>query len=295
MTNNFNAKKSEYQKPQLTPEEYREKKLAERNAVFAMADEAIQTIIQDPNEFRQFLDTQSNLNRYSTTNALLVYSQQPEATYLKDYDDWAKDHVAVTKGAKAISILEPVEYTREDGKIGISYNVKKVFDVSQTHGKQTPAPTVNRDPRKLIATMIDTAPVSVEIADELPHPKMGAYYDNDKQTIFVKKDFNDSVGLCQAMATELAHAQLSINSESYSRRDNGFQAVCAGYMFCKKHGVDTKNLAIDRIPNAWKEQDTKVVRGELNKIRQAMNEIHGRVTEEQQKQRQQRSKSKDSR
>ena len=31
-------------------------------------------------------------------------------------------------------------------------------------------------------------------------------------------------------------------------RDMGFQAVCIGYMLCKKYGVDTQNFAIDRIP-----------------------------------------------
>ena len=295
MTNNFTPAKAGQQSKRLSKEEYAEKMKAEKEAVYQMADDTAKAIVSDPEKFKAFLDTQSRLDRYSAVNALLIFKQLPEASQLKNFDDWSKDNVKIQKGAKSISILEPVEYAKRDGTTGISYNVKKVFDVSQTHGKQTPAPTVNRDPRKLIATMIDTAPVAVEIADELPHPKMGAYYDNDKQTIFVKKDFNDSVGLCQAMATELAHAQLSINSESYSRRDNGFQAVCAGYMFCKKHGVYTKNLAIDRIPNAWKEQDAKEVRGELSKIRQAMNEIHGRVTEELQKQRQQRSKSKDSR
>ena len=43
-----------------------------------------------------------------------------------------KDNVKITKGAKSISILEPVEYTRADGSPGISYNVKKAA-VSYTH------------------------------------------------------------------------------------------------------------------------------------------------------------------
>ena len=65
-----------------------------------------------------------------------VYKRQqyPQATQLKDFDDWGKDNVKITKGAKSISILEPVEYTRADGSPGISYNVKKVFDVTQTNG-----------------------------------------------------------------------------------------------------------------------------------------------------------------
>ena len=37
------------------------------------------------------------------------------------------------KNQKGIVILEPGdEYTREDGSIGVSYNPKKVFDITQT-------------------------------------------------------------------------------------------------------------------------------------------------------------------
>ena len=231
----------------------------------------------------------------SAANALLIYNQYPKATQLKDFGDWAEEKVSINKGAKSISILEPVEYTKADGTPGVSYNVKKVFDVSQTKGRQTPAPTVNRDPQALVAVMIDTSPVIVEVAPELPHPQMGAFYDNEKQTLFVKKDIGDSVALCQCVAQELGHAQLSIDSDSYSRKDMGFQAMCVGYMLCKKYGVDTKNFAINRIPEEWKNKEPKEIRAELSKTRTAMNEIHSRVSEELYRQKQERSKDRDSR
>lgn len=68
----------------------------------------------------------------------------------------------------------------------------------------------------------------------------------------MKRDIGDSVALCQCVAQELGHAELSMNSEVYSRRDMGFQAVCIGYMLCRKYGVDTQNFAIDRIPDELK-------------------------------------------
>ena len=260
-----------------------------------MIDDAATAIVQDGEKFRGFLDTQARLDRYSAANALLIYNQYPKATQLKDFGDWAEEKVSINKGAKSISILEPVEYTKTDGTPGVSYNVKKVFDVSQTKGRQTPAPTVNRDPQALVAVMIDTSPVIVEVAPELPHPQMGAFYDNEKQTLFVKKDIGDSVALCQCVAQELGHAQLSIDSDSYSRKDMGFQAMCVGYMLCKKYGVDTKNFAINRIPEEWKNKEPKEIRAELSKTRTAMNEIHSRVSEELYRQKQERSKDRDSR
>ena len=290
MTNTFTPKKASDNRPKLSKEEYAEKKKAEKEAVYQMADEAVEEIVNDPEKFTAFLDTQSRMDRYSAVNALLIYKQLPTSTQLKDYDDWSKENVRVSKGAKSISILEPVEYTKKDGSTGVSYNVKKVFDVSQTNGRKTPAPTANKDPKALITTMLDSSPVEVEACDELPYPNMAAFYNNDKQTLFVKRNTGDSVAVAQCVAQELGHAQLSINSERYSRSEMGFPAVCIGYMLCKKYGVDTQNFAINRIPDSLKEMEPKGVRAELSKTRNAMSEVHSRISEVQYKQKQARSK-----
>ena len=290
MTNDFRPKKAGSNQPKLSKEEYAEKKKAEKERGYQMVDDTAMQIVSDPEKFRAFLDTQSRMDRYSAANALLIFNQLPEATQLKDFDDWGKDNVKIVKGAKSISILEPVEYARQDGTTGISYNVKKMFDVSQTNGRQTPAVSVNRDPKALITTMLDACPVEVEATNELPYPNMAAFYNNEKQTLYVKRNVGDSVAVAQCVAQELGHAQLSINSDTYSRRDMGFQAVCIGYMLCKKYGVDTQNFAIDRIPESLKEKEPKEIRAELSKTRNAMSEINSRISEELYRKKQERSK-----
>lgn len=290
MTNNFTPAKPGYNKPRLSKEEYAEKKRAEKEAVYQMIDDTARDIVSDPEKFKAFLDTQSKMDRYSAANALLIFNQLPEAAQLKDFDDWGKENVKITKGAKSVSILEPVEYTRKDGTSGVSYNVKRVFDVSQTTGRKPPAPSVNRDPKELISTMLDSAPVEVASTDDLPYPNMAAFYNNEKQTLYVKRNVGDSVAVAQCVAQELGHAQLSINSDSYSRKDMGFQAVCIGYMLCKKYGVDTQNFAIDRIPETLSAKEPKEIRAELSKTRNAMSDIHSRVSEEMYRKKQERSK-----
>ena len=106
----------------------------------------------------------------------------------------------------------------------------------------------------------------------------------------MKRNVGDSVAVAQCVAQELGHAQLSINSDTYSRRDMGFQAVCIGYMLCKKYGVDTQNFAIDRIPENLKEKEPKEIRAELSKTRNAMSEINSRISEELYRKKQERSK-----
>lgn len=294
MTNNFNPKKSgAAERPQLSPEEYVAKKKAEKDAVYQMIDDAATEIVNAPEKFRGYLDTQARMDRYSAANALLIYKQQPQATQLKEFRDWQEDGVKVSKGAKSLSILEPVEYAKKDGSTGIAYNVKKVFDVSQTNGRRPAAPTLDRDPRKLVAVMLDTAPIDVATVEELPSPNMGAFYRNEDQTLYVKRDIGDSVALCQCVAQELGHAQLAMSCEAYSRREMGFSAVCVGYMLCRKFGVDTRSFAIEDIPDGLKNKEPKGILAELSKTRSAMNEIGSRVSEEIYRRRAERSKEQE--
>ncbi|MFR6448011.1 MAG: LtrC-like protein, partial [Ruminococcus sp.] len=242
---------------------------------------------------KAYLDVQSRMDRYTANNALLMYKQFPQASQIKEFGDWTADGVKVNKGSKTFIILDPYEYTKKDGTIGIDFNLKRVLDVSQTNGKRPAAPTANRDPRKLVAVMLDSAPINIESTNELPYPDMGAFYKNEDQTLYVKRDIGDSVALCQCVAQELGHAELSMNSEVYSRRDMGFQAVCIGYMLCKKYGVDTQNFAIDRIPDELKNKEPKDIKAELGKTQKAFKEITARVSDELYRQRADRSKEQE--
>lgn len=290
MTKDFNPNKAVNHRTNLSKEDFAEKKRVEKERVYNLIDDTALDVMSSPEKFKAYLDTQSRMDRYSAVNALLIYSQLPKATQLKDFDDWSKDNVKIVKGAKSISILEPIEYSKRDGTTGISYNVKRMFDVSQTNGRKTPAPSINRDPKEFITTMFDASPVEVQLVDELPYPNMGAFYNNEKQTLFVKKAVGDSVVVAQCVAQELAHAQLSINSDTYSRRDMGFQAVCIGYMICKKHGIDTQNFAIERIPDEYKNMNAKEVRAFLTKTRNAMSDIQSSISEQLYRSKQTRSK-----
>ncbi len=293
MTNDFNARRSGGEKPKLSPDEYKQFKKEEKDGVYRLIDTAISDIVNSPAEFQKYLDTQARMDRYSAANALLIYKQCPEATQLKDFDGWREDNIRIKKGAKSISILEPVDYTKPDGSTGIAYNVKKAFDISQTTGRRQPAPTVNRDPKELVKIMLRTSPVNYESAEQLSNPDAVAYYDNDRDTLYIKKGIGDSVALFQGVALELGYAELSSRSESYSRKDMSFQAVCVGYMLCKKYGVEAKGFAVDRVPAEWKDKEPKEVRAELSKVKTAMSEIHSRVSEELYRQQQERSKDRD--
>ena len=287
MTSNFETKGS-YKKPRLSKEEWKAKKKAEKDETFKLIDDTAIEVSSDTQKFKSFLDTQARMDRYSATNALLIYAQCPNASQLKDFNDWSEEKATIKKGEKSIAILEPVEYTKSNGSTGVSYNVKRMFDRSQTTAKQLAAPTQNNDPRALAAAMIDSSPVSVEVVNELPYSNMGVFYDNNRQVLSVKRDIGDSVALCQCLAQELAHAQLSINSEVYSREKMGFKAVCVGYMLCRKFGIDTASFRINSFPQDWAGKEPKSIRSELTAMKSAMGEIISRIAEQRYRQEKER-------
>ena len=109
------------------------KKQAERNSAYELIDRTAESVATDGTTFQSYLDVQSRFDRYSVGNALLITAQKPDAQRIGDFDYWKDQGGYVKKNQKGIVILEPGdEYTREDGSIGVSYNPKKVFDITQT-------------------------------------------------------------------------------------------------------------------------------------------------------------------
>lgn len=254
-----------------------EKKQAERQAVYEMADTAAAEVCADGEKFRAYLDTQTRFDRYSVTNALLILAQMPEATQLKDFDGWKDAGASIKRQQKGISILEPgEEYTREDGTIGTSYNVKKVFDISQTTARAKAQPTVSVDDRLLLKALIHRPPVPIQMVDELPG-NMGALYDHDQQVIFVRRGM-DAPNIFHSVSMELAHAEIASAREDYTRDSAAFPAYCASYMLCRKNGVDVRGYDFGNLPESLRESDPQTQRAALSEIRDTAAGISARMS-----------------
>lgn len=254
-----------------------EKKQAERQAVYEMADAAAAEVCADGEKFRAYLDTQTRFDRYSVTNALLILAQMPEATQLKDFDGWKDAGASIKRQQKGISILEPgEEYAREDGTIGTSYNVKKVFDISQTTARAKVQPTVSVDDRLLLKALIHRPPVPIQMVDELPG-NMGALYDHDQQVIFVRRGM-DAPNIFRSVSMELAHAEIAAAREDYTRDSAAFSAYCASYMLCRKNGVDVRGYDFGSLPESLRESDPQTQRTALSEIRDTAAGISARMS-----------------
>lgn len=257
-------------------EAWAEKKQEERRELYALADSTAAEIGKDGVKFRQYLDVQSRFDRYSPTNALLILAQMPEATQLRDFDGWKEAGVSVQRKPVSVKILEPgKEYPREDGTRGTSFEVKRVYDVSQTRGRLRSAPAVKLDDRVLLKALIHRTPVPIQTVDSLPN-NMGALYDHSQQVIFVCRGMG-AEDIFRSVSKELAHAQLAGTRQDYNRSDAAFAAYSASYLLCKKYQIDTADYNFSRLPASFRECSPQQVRETLTEIRDTANQISTRM------------------
>jgi len=253
-----------------------EQKQQTRKTAYDLIDTTAESVSRDSNKFRSYLDVQSRFDRYSIGNALLVMAQMPEAVQLKDYDAWKEAETPVKKKQKGINILEPGdEYTREDGTTGVSMNVKRVFDVSQTSSKERPT-AVQFDDRTLLRALVYKAPVQIIPTEQFNAENANAYYDHTQKQILVRKGM-EAPDIFKATTMELAHSAFAANAEEYSRRKENFKAQCVSYMLCKRYGIDTQDMEI-RVPASYSGLTVQEVKGELSEIRNTTNDIAARMS-----------------
>ena len=266
-------KSQEQQSPQMSKEEYRIKKEQERSQAYEKIDEGITHTLESPDSFQEYLDIQARLDRYSVANTILIKEQLSTATQLREFKDWSEIGVSVKRNQKSIMILEPKEYTRQNGSIGVTYAVKRVFDISQTTARPVKKPEKTYEPAKLFSALLETSQIDFDNADSLPDPNAIAFYDSEKNVLLVKEGIGDSTKVFQAVARELSLAEIAYNSETYDRNEAMFPAVCASYMLCKKYGVDTADIPIDKMPAEWAGLENKDIREKLTMARDCVNEI----------------------
>lgn len=123
------------QTDEFDKEAWAAKKKAERDELYALADATAEAVCADGGKFREYLDVQAAFRNYSATNALLILATKPDACRLGDKDFWRDQGVYIKRQefGRPIKIVESNgEYTRDDGSIGVSYNIKRVYDISQT-------------------------------------------------------------------------------------------------------------------------------------------------------------------
>ena len=248
---------------------YMEKKQSEREAAFRLADVTAERAASSPDAYAAYLNVQARFNRYSVNNALLIAAQMPDATKLATFDEWRENNVQIKSGAKSIMLLSPgKEFERDDGSVGASFNVKKVFDISQTHAVQQQA-EIHRDQRLVMKALVSNPPCRLAVEDSRVPANAVAFYNPSEKTIFVRHglSFDD---MFRALSRELAFAHLD-NVGEFSRNSCEFKAKSIAYLVCARNHIVPDPVSV---PASYSNQEARALKTELNQIRDVANTMH---------------------
>lgn len=250
-----------------------EQKQKERGEVYNLIDSTAEEIKTDLSKYLTYLDIQGRFDKYSVGNGLLITSQMPNATQLKDFNDWKEQGAFIKKAENGIKILEPGDsYTKRDGTTAVSYNVKKLFDISQTsmQGKQRKN---SYDEKMILTALLKDCPINIKAVDEIENSTNSALWNKDESVIYVKRG-EDTSKIFKEISTELVKASLE---ETGNPELDNFKAKSTSYMICKKYGIDVSDIDIT-IPNSFKEMTSSEVRNELSSMRNQLEDINTRMS-----------------
>ena len=245
-------------------EAWAQQKREQRQELYNLIEEMSEKTLADPSALSDYLNMQARLGKASVANTLLMIAQKPNATFISGFDDWQKRGRSVKRGEKAALVLEANgEYERPDGTMGVNFDVKRVFDISQTYGKpirERTAPPI-KTALKAITTNV---PVPVKLSEGISQ-SVGAMYSEEDNTVYVARGVEGNE-LFFALSRELARARSGANT---------FVCDCAANVACLRYGVPAKYC--DRIPDEIAALESREKRSALNIVRDAACEIAERV------------------
>lgn len=245
-------------------EAWAQQKREQRQELYNLIEEMLEKTLADPSALSDYLNMQARLGKTSVANTLLMIAQKPNATFISGFDDWQKRGRSVKRGEKAALVLEANgEYERPDGTMGVNFDVKRVFDISQTYGKpirERTAPPI-KTALKAITTNV---PVPVKLSEGISQ-SVGAMYSEKDNTVYVARGVEGNE-LFFALSRELARAHSGANT---------FVCDCAANVACLRYGVPAKYC--DRIPDEIAALESREKRSALNIVRDAACEIAERV------------------
>lgn len=255
----YKSKQRNFKKRE-TKAEYAARKKAEKDAAYETIDNSISEMMQNDDSFVNYLNFQSNMDRYTASNAILIMSRCPDATQLKSKGGWKELDVEVQVSEdEAIHILKPSDYIDNEGNQRTSYNVDYIYDISQTNAEPKPPQKAESNPKVLAMALMKSATVPKVAVDELPIPNSTAFYDNENNKLLVKRN-SDSASLFKDISRELSLAEIADGCDEYNRAECLPSAICSAYMLCQKYGIENKDMNVTAAKQEWAGLENKDVR-----------------------------------
>lgn len=269
------------QLPENTPKEEKEKIIIENLAYGNDAkglNEHLKMGLKEyvnSDQYKKYLDTISKFHNYSRRNIDLIHQQKPDATLIAGAKKWNESFGRyINKGEKGFTIYAPSEHKvkdlngdfvlDEDGKVktNIRFIPVKVFDVSQTNGKELSLNSVELENNvenyvniyKALKEIADKDNIKIVFVDKELMPRAYGSYTPAKNIIELRKGMGQGDTL-STLIHELAHAKYqskTITTEEYAL--NELHAESIAYVTSKHLGLDTSRQSFGYLNSYMKDR-----------------------------------------
>ncbi len=241
----------------------------------------IQAVFENDEVFKDFLKTMSRFHRYSANNAVLIWSQRPDATRVASYSTWRSMNRIVRRSERGIRILCPHTFKvqNEDGteETKIGWHTGYVWDISQTYGEDLPEICTPLDTdvvgyENLLDVLIRISPVPVEFVDHIDSGARGYFSPSEKKIVIQE---GSEAEVISVLLHEQGHAWLSAHDteEQLTRNHRECEAEAVAYICCSQLGIPCEESSFQYIASWSSDKSVNELRECLTAIQKTADHI----------------------
>lgn len=255
-------------------------------------DSGLATINTDE-DWLHYLVFQSQFYNYSFRNAMLIYMQNPEATFVKGYKAWNQLGRYVKKGAKGLAILAPCIYKKEvfkesenqqeyhdkEGekefkKVLTGFRIAYVFDLADTDGSDELIPVLvkglagNSEQEKEIYEKLFAFISKKHTVQEVAGTASKGSFNLETKVISVREDL-EYLQKVKTILHEYAHLlDFEMHPEKeISRNRRELIAESTAFVVSLRLGLDTSRYSMSYIRSWLKDkEELKIIADTVQKI-----------------------------
>lgn len=255
-------------------------------------EDCLATINTDE-DWINFLCFQTQFYNYSFGNAMLIYSQNPNATYVKGYKAWNQLGRYVKKGSKGLAILAPCirkvevfkepenknlyhdeEAEKEIRKVVSGFRIAYVYDIADTDGDDSMLPVLvtglasNGEQEKEIYERLFGVISKGHCVQEVSGTASKGSFNLETKVISIRDDL-EYLQKIKTLLHEYAHLlDFEMHPEDdISRNRRELIAESVAFIVSLRLGLDTSRYSMSYIKSWLKDkEELKIIADSVQKI-----------------------------
>lgn len=249
--------------------------------------------INTDEDWLKFLSFQAQFYNYSFGNAMLIFSQNPNATYVKGYKAWNQLGRYVKKGSKGLAILAPCirkvevfkepenknlyhdeEAEKEIKKVVSGFRIAYVYDIADTDGDDSMLPVLvtglagNGEQEKEIYERLLNVISKEHCVQKVSGTASKGSFNLETKVISIREDL-EYLQKIKTLLHEYAHLlDFQMHPEDdISRNRRELIAESVAFIVSLRLGLDTSRYSMSYIKSWLKDkEELKIIADSVQKI-----------------------------